>query len=180
MSPLTGSPTGPIWREMPVSRALLYITFWVHSKGAPPPPPDSIRKMKVPGSSETAIIFQQTTCHQISKTAIFTLCRHCKNNRFHASYEAIAVSSEHNSKPVARLCTLKLMVHAVHYSAINSKCYCRSMTKFFCQLLCRCSFTAARAGEKIRRAFQKCYFFILVSKNCIILGVASPECRECL
>jgi len=37
MSPLPGSPAGPLWREMPVSRAFLYITFRVPSKGAPLP-----------------------------------------------------------------------------------------------------------------------------------------------
>ena len=29
----SGSPTGPIWREMPVSRIFLYISFRVSSKG---------------------------------------------------------------------------------------------------------------------------------------------------
>jgi hypothetical protein len=37
MSPLPGSPAGCLWREIPVSRAFLYITFRVPSKGAPPP-----------------------------------------------------------------------------------------------------------------------------------------------
>ena len=37
MSPLPGSPMGPPWREMPISRAFLYIDFRVPSKGAPPP-----------------------------------------------------------------------------------------------------------------------------------------------
>ena len=64
--------------------------------------------MRVPGSSETAVNFQQTTCHLIPKT----LCRH-RNNRFSASYETIAVCPEHNSKPVARLCMLKLMEYPV-------------------------------------------------------------------
>jgi hypothetical protein len=36
MSPLSGSSVGPLWREIPVSRAFLYITFRVLSKGAPP------------------------------------------------------------------------------------------------------------------------------------------------
>ena len=39
MCPLPGSPAGPPWTEMPVSRAFLYITFWNPSKGAPPSPP---------------------------------------------------------------------------------------------------------------------------------------------
>jgi len=34
---LPGSPTGPLWEEMPVTRAFPYITFRVSSKGAPPP-----------------------------------------------------------------------------------------------------------------------------------------------
>jgi len=33
--PLSGSPAGPQWREMPVSRAFLYISFRVPSTGAP-------------------------------------------------------------------------------------------------------------------------------------------------
>ena len=37
MSPLPGSPTGPLWEEMPITRTFLYITFRVPSKGAPPP-----------------------------------------------------------------------------------------------------------------------------------------------
>jgi len=36
MSTLQGSPEGPQWRDMPVSRAFLYTTFMVPSKGAPP------------------------------------------------------------------------------------------------------------------------------------------------
>jgi hypothetical protein len=35
MSPPPGSPAGLIWREMPISRAFLYITFRVPSKGPP-------------------------------------------------------------------------------------------------------------------------------------------------
>ena len=31
-----GSPAGPQWREMPISRAFLYVTFMVPSKGSPP------------------------------------------------------------------------------------------------------------------------------------------------
>jgi len=34
---LPASPVGRIWREMPVSRAFLYISFTVPSKGALPP-----------------------------------------------------------------------------------------------------------------------------------------------
>jgi len=37
MSPLPGSSMGPLWREVPVSRAFLYITSRVPSKGALPP-----------------------------------------------------------------------------------------------------------------------------------------------
>ena len=33
-SPLPGSPAGPLWTEMPVSRAFLYLSFRVPSKGA--------------------------------------------------------------------------------------------------------------------------------------------------
>jgi len=36
MSPLPGSPAGPLWREMPISRAFLYTSSRVRSKGAPP------------------------------------------------------------------------------------------------------------------------------------------------
>jgi len=36
-SPLPCSPTGPLWREMPVSRASLYTFSRVPSKGPPPP-----------------------------------------------------------------------------------------------------------------------------------------------
>jgi len=35
MSSPPGSVVGPLWREMPVSGAFLYISFRVHSKGAP-------------------------------------------------------------------------------------------------------------------------------------------------
>ena len=35
MSPLSGSPTGQPWKEMPVTRTLLYIIFRVPSKGTP-------------------------------------------------------------------------------------------------------------------------------------------------
>jgi len=38
MSPLPGSPMGPLWGEMPVSRTFLYITFRVPSKGVWSPP----------------------------------------------------------------------------------------------------------------------------------------------
>jgi len=37
MSPLPGYPTGPLWREIPVSRAFLYISSRVPSKAASPP-----------------------------------------------------------------------------------------------------------------------------------------------
>jgi len=37
MSPLPGSPLGPLWREMPISRAFPYISFKVPHKGAPHP-----------------------------------------------------------------------------------------------------------------------------------------------
>jgi len=37
MSPLPCSPLGPLWREMPVSRAFFYITFRFPSKEALPP-----------------------------------------------------------------------------------------------------------------------------------------------
>ena len=33
MSPLPGSPFGPLWRKMPISRAVLYISFRVPSEG---------------------------------------------------------------------------------------------------------------------------------------------------
>jgi hypothetical protein len=32
--PLPGSPTGLLWEEIPITRAFLYITFRVPSKGA--------------------------------------------------------------------------------------------------------------------------------------------------
>jgi len=35
MSPIPGSPAGPPRRERPISR-VLYISFWIPSKGAPP------------------------------------------------------------------------------------------------------------------------------------------------
>jgi len=35
--PLLGSLTAPVWKEMPVTRAFLYITFKVPNKGNPPP-----------------------------------------------------------------------------------------------------------------------------------------------
>jgi hypothetical protein len=35
MSPLPGFPAGPLWREIPITRAFLYIIFRVPSKGAP-------------------------------------------------------------------------------------------------------------------------------------------------
>jgi len=35
--PLSGSPTAPLWKEMPIIRAFLYITFRVPNKGNPPP-----------------------------------------------------------------------------------------------------------------------------------------------
>jgi len=38
MSPLPGSPAGHLWKEMPVTRAYLYLTFRVPSKVAPHPP----------------------------------------------------------------------------------------------------------------------------------------------
>jgi len=37
VSPLPGSPTGPLWKEVPVTRSFLYIIFKAPSKGAPPP-----------------------------------------------------------------------------------------------------------------------------------------------
>jgi len=37
MSSPPGSLVGPVWRERPVSRAFLYISFGVPSKGALPP-----------------------------------------------------------------------------------------------------------------------------------------------
>ena len=36
-SPLHGPPKGHLWREMPVFRAFIYISFRAPSKGAPPP-----------------------------------------------------------------------------------------------------------------------------------------------
>jgi len=36
-TPLPGSPVGPPSREMPISRAFFYISFWIPSKEAPPP-----------------------------------------------------------------------------------------------------------------------------------------------
>jgi len=35
--PLPGSPAGPLWKEMPVSRAFISITFRVPSKEVSPP-----------------------------------------------------------------------------------------------------------------------------------------------
>jgi len=35
MSPLPGSPTGPLWKEVPVTRAFFYINFRVPRNGAP-------------------------------------------------------------------------------------------------------------------------------------------------
>jgi len=35
MRPLLGSPAGSLWKEMPITRDLFYITFRVPSKGAP-------------------------------------------------------------------------------------------------------------------------------------------------
>jgi len=35
MSPLPGSQTGPLWKEMPITRAFLYITYRFPSKGTP-------------------------------------------------------------------------------------------------------------------------------------------------
>jgi len=37
MNPLSGSPAGPPWREMSISRAFLYISFWIPNKKAPTP-----------------------------------------------------------------------------------------------------------------------------------------------
>jgi len=34
--PLSGSPTAPLWKEMPINRAFLYITFSIPNKGNPP------------------------------------------------------------------------------------------------------------------------------------------------
>jgi len=39
MSPLSGSPAEPLWRELPISRAFLYTYFNVPSKGPPSPSP---------------------------------------------------------------------------------------------------------------------------------------------
>ena len=48
MSPLPGSPTWPLWREVPVSRAFFYITFRVSSKIAPPGFPQRNRDPPLP------------------------------------------------------------------------------------------------------------------------------------
>jgi len=57
-SPLPGSPARPLWREMLTSRALLYISFRVPSKGAPPlsrfPSQSSLRERR---SITRALIF---------------------------------------------------------------------------------------------------------------------------
>jgi len=37
MSPLPGSPVGPLWKEMPITRVVFYITFRFLNKGGPQP-----------------------------------------------------------------------------------------------------------------------------------------------
>jgi len=48
MSPLPGSPAGPLWREMPISRAILYLYFRAPVKETPPPSGSPDRALELP------------------------------------------------------------------------------------------------------------------------------------
>jgi len=50
MSSLPGSPVGPQWREVPVTRASLYVSFWIPINGAlrPGSPNRSLTEGDVP------------------------------------------------------------------------------------------------------------------------------------
>jgi len=60
MSPLPGSPTGLPWRGRPVSRAFLYVSIWIHGKGAPPGSPN-----KAPVERDTP--FTEPSFHYLSQ-----------------------------------------------------------------------------------------------------------------